>query len=230
MVAPVVTFDLLSLIENPGPAPDAMATKGPPVPTGPRRAVSCKRCGTWLYHSTTADTSRSACPICDGPLEYRGEVRPDNTVTRTVEDMACNDQCQGAKGVVCNCHCGGTNHGCWFTVTVTLVESKVSLALEDTSKVDKLRARNLPLIEQAEHLAGELVDMLEHRYARVIADRRAGRWLDAGDYAAVCAWSDYRKAIRKAQTFKQPAARVKKLEQLRAEIIPDAGPGTGRLL
>ena len=181
-----------------------------------RVAVACKRCGQWLYaEEETRSLLAAPCPVCGGQLALKGQVRLDGTAFHAEERMACNDVCQGAKGIKCNCKCEGKNHGNYFTVTVVVEDGAVRLDLADAARLAKIKAKNLPLIEQAEALVTELVEVLETRHAQALVAYRAGEWLPAAKYEEIRAWGDGRGAIRKAMACKMPATRVKKLEALK---------------
>lgn len=182
-----------------------------------RLAVSCDRCGQWFYTDTPLAIT-APCPVCDGPLASRGRVRADLTAHHDEERMACNDICQGAKGVSCNCQCGGKNHGHYFTVTVTVEDGKVSMSLDDPTRLEAVRDKNLPLIERSEVLRDEVVALLEVKYADVLVEYRKGGWMPEWIYGPVREWREYRKAVAVAMKYKQPSARVRKLEAMKMEV------------
>lgn len=51
------------------------------------------------------DTEMGICPSCRRMMEYgqlKATLRPE---------VKCNSICTGARGHVCDCSCGGANHG-----------------------------------------------------------------------------------------------------------------------
>lgn len=59
------------------------------------------------------------CDICNGTIENMGRVEGDRLV-RVEERCACDGRCTGARGPLCECSCGGVNHGTGRTVLVTI--------------------------------------------------------------------------------------------------------------
>lgn len=181
-----------------------------------RHGYSCGRCGEWFF---TADRLPATdCPICEGRLACRGVVKPDRRVTFDVELSACDDRCTGAKGVKCDCQCGGRNHGSHRTVTVTVTAGIARVDLDHPGRLEVLRSKRLPLIAEAETLAAGIVARLEVDYRDVLADYRAGRWLPSGDFQRVRRWQDYRAGIRHANALKTPEGRLKALRRIQAEV------------
>ncbi len=50
------------------------------------------------------------CGICGSTLENMGRVQRDRLVTDTML-CKCDDRCTSARGPLCQCACGGKNHG-----------------------------------------------------------------------------------------------------------------------
>jgi len=113
-----------------------------------RHGFSCSRCSEWFF-STDRDPHRLPCPICGASLVWRGMVHPDSRVIREGQAPACDAQCTSARGVNCECKCLGVNHGTGRTVTVRAVEGTARVDLDDSLVLERLRAKNLPLVEQA---------------------------------------------------------------------------------
>lgn len=57
------------------------------------------------------------CGACAGSMEYLGRVARDRLVVEA-QVCACDYRCTGAIGPMCDCHCGGVNHGTGREVTV----------------------------------------------------------------------------------------------------------------
>jgi hypothetical protein len=194
------------------------------VPSGPRMALSCRRCGEWLYAAAGSVAvngwgvvSVVACPICDGELEHRGMVGADGHARETFERVACNEECQSARGVICTCRCGGRNHGVHRYVTVTVDHGRVTLSISDGRRLARLRARTLPDLERSEQLEARATDLVDARYAD-IRKARESRWLDPGEWASYCRWGAYRDRIRATRKLKLPASRVRKLAAIVSEL------------
>lgn len=180
-----------------------------------RAGCSCERCGEWFFIEEPLPHG-TACPICEGKLRNRGPVKRDGRVWASGQVSVCDGRCTSAQGVRCDCQCGGRNHGSGRTVTISWVESARRLNMADTEALARLAAERLPLIRQAETLAGELVDRLEAIFGAELADYRAGRWVTRFD--RIRAWQDYRAAIRHAQGLKTPKGRLNALRRINGEI------------
>jgi hypothetical protein len=74
---------------------------------------SCSFCGTFVRTTTPRNIERygktlrgdGTCPKCPytSPTVFLVQGR--------VTDTPCNEKCTDAKGVKCDCQCGGHNHG-----------------------------------------------------------------------------------------------------------------------
>lgn len=64
------------------------------------------------------------CEICNGNIEIMGRVERENLVKDTIR-CACDGRCTSARGPLCECHCGGVNHGTGRVVVVTRIVGKV---------------------------------------------------------------------------------------------------------
>lgn len=188
---------------------------------GRRDGFSCTRCGEWFFADAADKVGQQVremgCPVCSGTLEWRGTVGPDGTVTYTATGAPCDDQCTSARGVACECRCGGRNHGTRRLVTVTWVEGRATLSLSD-SRLTALSARRLPEIEAAEQLAAELVERLEQAYADVLADRRNGVWMERSRWERAEEWGRLRREVNRVMRLKTPAGRIKGLRAVESAL------------
>ena len=193
-----------------------------------RAGLSCQRCGEWFFvlaedGAVTYAVHAGACPICAGKLAYRGNVQQDGTVTQTGQWSACDDQCTSARGVVCDCKCGGRNHGTGRMVTVTWVEGRATLDLNGALAAS-LAAKRLPEIEECERLAAELVGRLEEVYSDVLADSRNGVWMSRDRWERAEEWRHLRGEVNRAtshrspKSLKTPAGRLKVLRAVAERI------------
>ncbi len=55
-------------------------------------------------------TSVATCGTCAQHFEYMGRVERDRLVQDRVQ-CKCDDRCTSARGPLCECQCGGKNHG-----------------------------------------------------------------------------------------------------------------------
>lgn len=75
---------------------------------------TCHVCGTFLRSSEVRNVERygktlradAQCPTCPGYAP-----RTVFIVQGTVTSTPCSDKCTDAKGVKCECSCGGDHHG-----------------------------------------------------------------------------------------------------------------------
>ena len=64
------------------------------------------------------------CDLCSHPMEWMGQVRQEDLIVEETK-CACDDRCTSARGPICNCKCGGVNHGTYAVVQVIKVVGKV---------------------------------------------------------------------------------------------------------
>lgn len=89
------------------------------VETVNRWFIRCTRCLTVASVETAPNVNDWRCDICDGTIENMGRVEGDRLV-KFEERCACDGRCTGARGPVCECSCGGKNHGTGRTVIVKI--------------------------------------------------------------------------------------------------------------
>lgn len=141
---------------------------------------------------------------CGGRIENMGDVRMDRLV-KEHEMTACDERCTSARGPVCNCHCGGANHGTHRTVTVSYDCGPVPrVQIGETNEAAGRSFRD-------QFKAAEAA--WKKRYAEIIKLRNRMRWMPAADYAryAKCQ-ADYR-LLRKLEIMKVYSLRQRKLWQ-----------------
>jgi hypothetical protein len=74
---------------------------------------------------------------CDGHVTFMGVVQGDKYV-KTENRSPCDGRCTHACGPICDCQCGGANHGTGRLVQVVVKEGKVKAI--NFSEEDMLRA------------------------------------------------------------------------------------------
>lgn len=81
-------------------------------------AVDGKLATTWVERTGNAEIT-TRC-VCDGKLELLGRVCRKPGLVLDGERCACDGRCTGAPGPMCDCRCGGANHGTGRVVPVLL--------------------------------------------------------------------------------------------------------------
>ncbi|HWN84099.1 MAG TPA: hypothetical protein VNN99_03075 [Vicinamibacterales bacterium] len=66
----------------------------------------------------SAGRTEARCGICAQTMEYMGRTERDLLVTDHTR-CACDERCTSARGPICNCHCGGENHGKGMAADIT---------------------------------------------------------------------------------------------------------------
>lgn len=83
----------------------------------------CKDC---LSAFTVDKKIRPDICACGGDVYYMGAVTPDHKRFEKVGvKSACDERCTNAAGPLCNCQCGGPNHGTGKVVTFVIAEGWV---------------------------------------------------------------------------------------------------------
>lgn len=98
------------------------------------------RCDDCLTTFSSTERKVDECD-CNGSVHYMGQVHGSNYVE--VKDKApCDGRCTHAAGPVCDCECGGVNHGTGKVVQVTTVLGKIKvtgLSPEDVERAHTFR-------------------------------------------------------------------------------------------
>ena len=85
-----------------------LEAQGPPAPPAQRFFYRCGDClGAFAVDGKPV---RGAQCDCGGSLSYMGRVKMDRLVVDRV-GVPCDARCTGASGPLCDCQCGGVNHG-----------------------------------------------------------------------------------------------------------------------
>ena len=69
----------------------------------------CNDCLCSMTVPAEVDTFTARC-ACGGVLTFMGQVVQDR-ITEERHRCKCDERCTNAAGPICNCHCGGENHG-----------------------------------------------------------------------------------------------------------------------
>lgn len=138
------------------------------------------------------------CAACGGRIEVMGRVRRDRLVT-THTECACDDRCTSARGPMCNCVCGGANHGTYAVVTIIRDRGPVP----QVSVLDPEAA----VARRAEYEAA--VAPIRERVAAYRVRRQAGEFLPGGAYDE---WMRLQKVLATAAKAKQHKTRMKHLK------------------
>jgi hypothetical protein len=166
------------------------------------------RCGDCL-HVFALDGPQRLCNVvspaslrCDcgsQRVAYMGRVGPDGAVGYTEERCACDSRCTSARGPICNCSCGGANHGTGATVRVRI--DNTAATIEPQADLPE-RLAALTAFRDACATARDAIDALPHA-----ADVAAGKWV-----ANRAAWERVfyaRQSLRNAGNLKTHAARMR---------------------
>lgn len=106
--------------------------------------------------------------VCDGRLELLGRVaRARKGLVLDSERCACDGRCTSAPGPMCDCRCGGVNHGTGRTVPVEVDAGGVPRLVIADVVACKARAA-----EYAAAMAPHRATLRTMREERVISGRR----------------------------------------------------------
>lgn len=103
---------------------------------------------------------------CDGHVTFMGQVHGDKYV-KTENRAPCDGRCTHACGPVCDCACGGVNHGTGRLVQTIVKEGKVKAI--DFSEEDMLRAYKY---RELRDFAIKQRDAITHAYDAIVARRQ----------------------------------------------------------
>lgn len=126
-----------------------------------------------------------ACGACGGQLEHMGRVERDRLVKDAIE-CVCDYRCTGALGPICNCKCGGVNHGTNRVVQVTY----------EAGAIPTVTPRNP---EQFKAIAAEYKSALDGIYSDfepLLNAKRTRQWLNDEQFTRLRTLQrTYRKAL-----------------------------------
>lgn len=148
-------------------------------------------------------------PACDcgSMANHMGAVSADRLV-RHESRCPCDHRCTGALGPICNCQCGGANHGMNRVAAVTVAVGGVPVVsgerLQDRLKI---KAEFLAAAEEARA-------RLMARHGATLADMAAGIWIS--DRAK---WDGARVAREKFNLSRQVVAHNARMKSL-AKVCP----------
>lgn len=143
----------------------------------------------------TQPASNWQCNICGGPIETMGRVERDRLVRIEIR-CACDARCTGARGPLCECSCGGVNHGTGRTVAVTIDCGPVPVVQFINS--DKARTECAAYLTAKHGLTVELQALRSRR--------AAGQFLPSVDFGRMLTLE---RAIMKARKARTHATRMK---------------------
>ena len=160
------------------------------------RCVDCLSVGA----IETAPDHEMKCGVCGGQIENLGRVRGDR-LAHIGHRCPCDDRCTSARGPICNCSCGGKNHGTNRVVRVVVDSGPVPVIhMPDEAKA---RAR-----------AAEFRDALAQASAAISGIRgryRSGEFLPRPEYDRMRRFSSEMAEANRARTH---ASRMKRLKAL----------------
>lgn len=146
---------------------------------------------------------KAVCGFCSGRMELMGQVKQD-TLIKTEERCACDARCTGASGPVCNCHCGGENHGTGKLITVTTHVNGIPVF--NPREGDK--EEHLRIAMEIKSLVAEYKKLFTTKYPTIIEKKKAGRWLDGNEYLA---YKDFITVLERVKNYRTYASRLKLL-------------------
>jgi len=94
------------------------------------------KCDDCLTPFSSTERKVDLCD-CNGHVTFMGQVN-GNIYQKTENKPACDGRCTHACGPICDCECGGANHGTGRLVATVVKEGKVKAI--DFSEEDLLRA------------------------------------------------------------------------------------------
>lgn len=140
---------------------------------------------------------------CGGHIENMGDVRMDRIV-KSYEASPCDDRCTEARGPVCNCHCGGKNHGTHLTVTVVHDCGPAPRVKTDVDNEAKGKAFR-KLYQRA-------LEAWKTKWMWIIEKRNRG-WIPRPEWDTYVIASNFRRELTKTGQMKVYSLRQKKLEK-----------------
>lgn len=118
------------------------------------------------------------CAVCGSTKWlYMGHVRQDHLI-KEEERVPCNTLCTHASGPICNCRCGGHNHGTGRVVVRVIEKNIPTIPAHDFDKACVRRDEYRPLRKEIESYLDEVRRVSRSYQQSYEARRAAWRVLD----------------------------------------------------
>lgn len=107
----------------------------------PNQLLHYHKCDDCLTAFSTVEPKVDYCD-CNGTVTYMGVVHGDK-YQKMGTKSACDKRCTDACGPMCDCVCGGVNHGTGKLVQCVIAEGKIKITglnPEDVERADRFRA------------------------------------------------------------------------------------------
>jgi hypothetical protein len=155
--------------------------------------------------------TRATCATCAQRFEYMGRVQVDRLVQEHTR-CKCDDRCTSARGPICNCKCGGANHGAGMLGYVRVAVDVGAVPVIQTPSATRAAIAGRQYQEFTALLAVAAEEL------KSLLDRKiAGQYLQPADYTRLLT---LRRAIHKANDARVHAARMKTLRALVSLPMP----------
>jgi hypothetical protein len=159
--------------------------------------VRCLDCLSVAAVTEPPNTHDTRCGLCGGHIECMGRVAQQRLVRDEIRS-ACDDRCTSARGPLCDCHCGGKNHGTHRIVRI----------VRDAGPVPNVAMRsNFAARRTAEEYRAGRAAVLA-QLDPLLSARRRGVFLTGGDFGHMHAM---RKALEHAHQARTHEARMRAL-------------------
>lgn len=165
------------------------------------------KCDDCLTAFSSTERKIDLCD-CSGAVSYMGQVH-GNKYIRTEDRPPCDGRCTNACGPMCDCQCGGANHGTGKLVQVIVAEGKLKitgLTEEDIERANVYRKFR----DYSENL-------YQQQYGAIIQNVKNNIWVDRSDYFKML---NARKKLDKAISMKVHNSRIKALADFIKENTP----------
>jgi hypothetical protein len=150
---------------------------------------------------------KALCGACHDPrpIEYMGEVKQNSLIKREMR-TPCDDRCTSARGPLCECKCGGPNHGTHMIVEFIHVVGSIPIITPPSPISARTRAKEF---RDAFNLALAQIPG-QREYER----KRAGAYLSPTDYNQACRGKWDRRRLRDIEKMRSHPARMKALRAI----------------
>lgn len=136
---------------------------------------------------------------CNGSVTFMGQVQ-GNKYIKTEDRPPCDGRCTNACGPMCDCECGGANHGTGKLIQVVVAEGLVKatgLTEEDIERAQMYRKFR----DYAENL-------FDQKFGQMIALSKTGTRMNYDDYRAM---RNARNKLDKATSLRVHTTRINAL-------------------
>lgn len=152
------------------------------------------------------------CGVCGrSQWHYMGRVAPSGRLMVDHVASVCDERCTCARGPLCDCRCGGKNHGAGMLVVVNVAD--VGAIPTVTPPRDRGAAKTIA--DEWSTTETQALAAIERRYGATLRAKNSGQWV--ADFGAYLAGKRLVRALNEARACQVHKKRMAQLATIIAQ-------------